>query len=103
MKTIDQLIELKKNPYYQFTVEEQKAYDAFLSGSSEQNPLPKNSSKDTDKKIPATVRAKNVVETEKNLIPNEKKERPTVKAVSAATNAARQKPKATSDTPPVSL
>ena len=62
MKTIEQLLELSKNPYYQFTADERKVLDDFLSKrqatdsqTSQTQPSDKSS-----KTTPVTVR--NIVE-----------------------------------------
>ncbi len=69
MKTIEQLIALKNNPYYVFSPEEQATLDAFLYKKSvQQNPQQSNSS-DSEKNIPATVLNKNVVQKETGEIP----------------------------------
>jgi hypothetical protein len=59
MKTIEQLLQLKKNPYYVFSKEEQEAIDSFLLAQSE---LPKpqvSSSTSSSKHTPAIVVSKN--------------------------------------------
>lgn len=61
MKTIEQLLELSKNPYYKFTQDEQMVLDDFLSkkrakdSETKQNPNSKPSDKSTD------VRVRNIV------------------------------------------
>jgi len=69
MKTIEQLLDLKTNPYYQFTPEEEAALNAFLSRSSEEPAPQKQSGKSSEKNIPATVLNKNVVRPETGTIP----------------------------------
>ncbi len=61
MKTIDQLLELAKNPYYKFTQQEQEILDDFLLKKSEKDSKTSqetNSKKSSDK-TPVTV--KNIV------------------------------------------
>lgn len=54
MKTIEQLLELTKNPYYKFTADEQAVIDDFLSkkrakdSQTKQNPNSTISDKSTD-------------------------------------------------------
>lgn len=61
MKTVEQLLELSKNPYYKFTQDEQAVLDDFLSKKrakdlqNKQNPNSKTSDKSTD------VRVRNIV------------------------------------------
>lgn len=69
MKSISQLLDLSKNPYYVFTSEERAALDAFLSKNSEQKPSAKDSSTNSEKNIPAIVRNNNIVRPEKGDIP----------------------------------
>lgn len=68
MKTIEQLIDLTRNPYYKFSAEEQAEIDAFLSQNSAQPNRAKKSTKDSEKNIPATVLNKNVVQKETGQI-----------------------------------
>lgn len=69
MKSIEQLLQLSKNPYYKFSDDEQAELDSFLSSKSEQKKSQKNSSDDSEKNIPATVLNKNVVAKEIGKIP----------------------------------
>lgn len=61
MKTIEQLLELSKNPYYKFTQDEQVVLDDFLSKKrakdlqNKQNPNSNPSDKSTD------VRVRNII------------------------------------------
>ncbi len=61
MKTIEQLLELSKNPWYKFTQDEQMVLDDFLSKkrakdlANKQNPNSNTSDKSTD------VRVRNIV------------------------------------------
>lgn len=58
MKTIQQLLQLSKNPYYKFTRDEQAVLDDFLLNSREpeSEKSPKKSSKGSSKKTRAIVR-----------------------------------------------
>lgn len=61
MKTVEQLLELSKNPYYKFTNEEKQVLDDFLSAQRDKfspNSQSKNSNK-SDAKTP--VRVRNIV------------------------------------------
>ena len=69
MKSIEQLLELKKNPYYQFSPEEQGRLNDFLSKNSEQKTQQKDNSNDSEKNTPVTVLNKNVVHKETGVIP----------------------------------
>jgi len=69
MKSIEQLLELRSNPYYEFTPEEKAALDDFLQPKSEQQSQTKKNGKDSEKNIPATVLNKNVVKKETGKIP----------------------------------
>ncbi len=62
MKTIQQLLELSKNPYYVFTKEERMVLDSFLSQRQDTTikVSPLNDLKKSSKKTPVTVR--NIVE-----------------------------------------
>jgi hypothetical protein len=62
MKSIPQLLQLAKNPYYKLTNEEQQALDAFLAmkRGSQDRPSQGKSLTDSSKKTRVTVR--NVVE-----------------------------------------
>lgn len=58
MKTIQQLLELSKNPYYKFTADEQAVFDSFLSKRRDSR---SKKSQETDsnrllEKTPVTVR-----------------------------------------------
>jgi len=62
MKTIEQLLELSKNPFYKFTNDEKAVLDDFLAKKREKsspNSQKKNSNK-SDKNTP--VRVRNIVE-----------------------------------------
>lgn len=61
MKTIDQLLELAKNPYYKFTQQEQEILDDFLLKKSEKDSetSQETNSKKSSDKTPVTV--KNIV------------------------------------------
>ena len=58
MKTIDQLLQLSKNPFYKFTRDEQAVLDDFLSKKqeSESKTSQKKSSTESSKKTRAIVR-----------------------------------------------
>ncbi len=58
MKTIQQLLELSKNPYYQFPDDERAVLDDFLEKkrASESKKSRKKSSRRSSKKTPVTVR-----------------------------------------------
>jgi hypothetical protein len=68
-KTIEQLLEISKNPYYSLTPEERKRLDDFLWKNSAQKPQPKHSGGSSEKNIPATVVNKNRVEKETGEMP----------------------------------
>lgn len=69
MKDISQLLELQKNPYYQFSPEESQRLKDFLAKNSEKKTPQKKSGKNSEKNIPATVLNKNVVKKETGDIP----------------------------------
>lgn len=69
MKDISQLLELQKNPYYQFSPEEEKELNDFLAKKSDTPTPAKKNGKDSEKNIPATVLNKNVVKKETGEIP----------------------------------
>tara|TARA_B100001250_G_scaffold371758_1_gene356775 strand:+ start:333 stop:620 length:288 start_codon:yes stop_codon:yes gene_type:complete len=69
MKSIEQLLALKKNPYYQFTPEEAAALEVFLSKKPAKKTQQKNNGKKSEKNIPATVLNKNIVKKETGEIP----------------------------------
>lgn len=58
MKTIEQLLELSKNPYYTFTPQEKEVLDNFLSKKQEEGlkKSQKKSSNESSRKTRATVR-----------------------------------------------
>lgn len=62
MKTIEQLLELSKNPYYKFTNDEKAVLDDFLSQKKERDSKnsQKKNSPTSDKNTP--VRVRNIVE-----------------------------------------
>lgn len=62
MKTIQQLLELAKNPHYHFMPDEQRVLNDFLAkqADSQSKTSQKKSSKESSQKTPVTVR--NVVE-----------------------------------------
>lgn len=60
-KSIEQLLEISKNPYYVLTIEENERLEAFLYKNSERQSLQMKNGKDSEKNIPATVLNKNVV------------------------------------------
>jgi len=67
MKTIEQLLELSKNPYYKFTAEEENELNNFLFKKREKalKKATKKSSKQSDKSTRVTaprVKVRNVVE-----------------------------------------
>jgi hypothetical protein len=61
MKTIEQLLELSKNPYYKFTPEEQQVLDDFLSKKQADHSTDsvKKNSKQSGKST--NVRVRNIV------------------------------------------
>lgn len=61
MKTIEQLLELSKNPYYTFTNDEKAVLDDFLSKQKEDDSKSsaKKKKKSSDKNTP--VRVRNIV------------------------------------------
>lgn len=69
MKEIEQLLELKKNPYYEFSPEESKRLNDFLAKNSDTRAPRKKNGKDSEKNIPATVLNKNRVQKETGVIP----------------------------------
>lgn len=69
MKTVEQLLELKDNPYYAMSPEEKKLLNDFLSKNSGQTSQAKSNGKDSEKNIPATVLNKNKVQKETGEIP----------------------------------
>lgn len=69
MKDIEQLIQLQKNPYYEFSLEEKKRLKDFLAKNSDTQTPQKKNGKDSEKNIPATVLNKNVVAKETGKIP----------------------------------
>lgn len=58
MKTIQQLLELSKNPFYKFTTDEQEVLNDFLSQKpvTTLKKLPKKNSKKSSKKTRVIVR-----------------------------------------------
>lgn len=68
-KSIEQLLELSKNPYFTMSEDERKRLDDFLSKKSAQQNQPKNSGDSSEKNIPATVINKNKVNKETGQIP----------------------------------
>lgn len=58
MKSIEQLLELSKNPYYKFTKPEQEKLDDFLAKQQDEDSASsqKKSSKKSDDKTPVVVR-----------------------------------------------
>lgn len=62
MKTIEQLIQLSKNPYYKFTQAEQAVLDDFLLEKKEKDSKtsPKKNETNLDSNTP--VRVRNIVE-----------------------------------------
>lgn len=69
MKSVEQLIELSTNPYYEFSDEERTRLNAFLARNSEPQSQQKKNGKDSEKNIPATVINKNKVQKETGEIP----------------------------------
>ncbi len=68
-KTIEQLLQLSKNPYFELSIEERQRLNDFLSEKSGQNSPLKKSGQDSERNIPATVINKNVVKKETGGIP----------------------------------
>lgn len=62
MKTINQLLELAKNPHYKFMPDEKRVLDAFLAKQQAERlkQLQEENSNESSEKTPVTVR--NVVE-----------------------------------------
>lgn len=71
MKTIAQLLQLSKNPYYTFTDEEKEVLDAFLLTQREQLDRQGKHSSDSSKNTPAIVISRNIVPKETGEIPEE--------------------------------
>ena len=69
MKTTEQLIELSRNPYYEFSPEEKKRLNAFLAKKSEQSTPAKSSGKNSEQSTRATVHNKNRVAKEVGDVP----------------------------------
>jgi len=69
MKTIAQLLQLKKNPHYKFTPEEQEVLDTFLSTQSEHPGPTEDNLNRSSKKTPANVLNKNIVKKETGVLP----------------------------------
>ncbi len=68
-KTIEQLLELSKNPYFILSDEEHERLNDFLYKKSGQQSQAKKNGKDSDKNIPVTVLNKNIVKKETGEIP----------------------------------
>lgn len=70
MKTINQLLELAKNPHYKFMPDEKRVLDAFLAKQQAKRlkQLQEENSNESSEKTPVTVR--NVVETVDTYAPD---------------------------------
>jgi len=62
MKTIEQLLELSKNPYYTFTNEERAVLDDFLSTQKGKDWLSSRQKKSSSSDKNTPVRVRNIVE-----------------------------------------
>ena len=62
MKTIEQLLELAKNPYYKFTQAEQAVLDDFLAEKQDTDSKPSHSTSSTKSSNDSRVRVRNIVE-----------------------------------------
>lgn len=71
MKTIEQLLQLSKNPFYKFTPDEQMVLNDFLSQKQDtgSQTLPKKDLKKSSKRTPVIVR--NVVKKADTYPPEE--------------------------------
>lgn len=62
MKTIEQLLELTKNPYYKFTQAEQAVLDDFLAKQQDTDSQKSHSTSSTKPSKQTNVRVRNIVE-----------------------------------------
>lgn len=62
MKTIEQLLELSKNPYYKFTNDEKAVLDDFLSKKRADHTTSSTKTKDSDSENSTPVRVRNIVD-----------------------------------------
>lgn len=69
MKDISQLLELRKNPYYQFSPEEEKAIKDFLAKNSDTQSRQKQSGKNSETSTRAIAHNKNRVQKEVGDVP----------------------------------
>lgn len=70
MKTIEQLLELSKNPYYTFTNDEKAVLDDFLSEKKASHSTSSVKKKENTSEKSTPVRVRNIV---KKTIPSPKK------------------------------
>ncbi len=61
MKTIAQLLDLSKNPYYVFTAEEKQVLDDFLAKKRENDSKNSQTKKDSGSSPNTAVRVRNIV------------------------------------------
>lgn len=61
MKTIEQLLELSKNPYYKFSEAEKQVLDDFLAKKREDRLKPSQNTNSTNSGENTRVRVKNIV------------------------------------------
>lgn len=61
MKSIEQLLQLSKNPYYVFTPEEQQVLDDFLSKKKAKSSKTSPSTSDSTSSTNTAVRVRNIV------------------------------------------
>lgn len=70
MKTIEQLLDLTKNPYYRFLPDEQRALDNFLAKKRGKH-SPQSDEKNSDELSPNTrVTVRNIVEKTDTYAPD---------------------------------
>lgn len=62
MKTIEQLLELTKNPYYKFTQAEQAVLDDFLAKKADTDSAKSHTTSSTKLSKETPVRVRNIVE-----------------------------------------
>lgn len=61
MKTIEQLLELSKNPYYKFTASEQAVLDDFLESEQAKHSIDSHKKKDNKYTTSSPVTVHNIV------------------------------------------
>ncbi len=62
MKTIEQLLDLSKNPYYKFSNDEKAVLDDFLSKKKEKDSKSSQKKKENTSERNTPVRVRNIVE-----------------------------------------